>query len=93
MASFAGYVRFLLNAFHPQYFNILFKETIYHGSHRHWKNWKNGKAFFSQGILSGLEKSGKSQGILLKILEKSEKNYIEKLKKILEKSVKFVSQK
>ena len=39
-----------------------------HGSHRDWKSgktWKNGKVFFQ---------SGKSQGILLKILEKSGKN-------------------
>ena len=39
------------------------------------KNLENGKAFSSQGILSRLEKSGKSQGILLKILEKLEKIY------------------
>ena len=29
------------------------------GSHSNWKTWKNGKAFFSQGILNRLEKSGK----------------------------------
>ena len=40
----------------------------------------------------GIFQSGKSQGILLKILEKSEKNYTGKLKKILEKSGKFDSQ-
>ena len=33
----------------------------------------------------------KNQGILLKILEKSEKNYTGKLNKILEKSGKFIS--
>ena len=42
-------------------------------------------------ILLRLEKSGKSQGILPKILEKSENFFSGKLKKILEKSGKFVS--
>ena len=41
--------------------------------------------------LEGIFQSGKSQGILLKILEKSEKlNW--KIERILEKSGKFVSQ-
>ena len=34
------------------------------GSHSDWKTWKNGKTFSSQGILNGLEKSGKSHKIL-----------------------------
>ena len=37
------------------------------------ENLEDGKEFSSQGILSRLEKSGKSERILLKILEKSEK--------------------
>ena len=61
-----------------------------HGSHGHWKN---GTAFSSQVKVREFCQDWKSQGILLKILEKSEKNYTGKLKKILEKSVKFVSQK
>ena len=60
----------------------------FHGSHRDWKTWKNGKAFPSQGILSRLEKSGnftQSTGTIRK------NYYTGKLKKILEKSRKFVS--
>ena len=41
------------------------------GSHSDWKTWINGKAFSSQGILNRLEKSGKCQGKLHKILENS----------------------
>ena len=69
------------------------------GSHRDWKTEKPGKwgGIFqsgkSQGILSRLEKSGKSKGILPKILEKVTENYTDKLKKkILQKSGKFVKQ-
>ena len=63
-----------------------------HGSHQDWKSgktWKNGKAFSSQGILSRLEKSGNFTQNTGKI----RKNYTGKLKRILEKSGKFVSQK
>ena len=44
-----------------------------HGSHRDWKSgktWKNGKAFASQGKVREFCQDWKSQGILLKILEK-----------------------
>ena len=64
---------------------------LYHGSHWDWKSgktWKNGKAFSSQGILSRLEKSGNFPQNTGKI----RKNYAGKLKRILEKSGKFVSQ-
>ena len=66
-----------------------------HGYHQDWKSgktWKNRKAFSSQGKVREFFQDWKSQGILLKILEKSEKNYTGKLKRILEKSGKFVSQ-
>ena len=44
-----------------------------HGSHWDWKSgktWKNGKAFSSQGKVREFCQDWKSQGILLKILEK-----------------------
>ena len=63
-----------------------------HGSHWDWKSGKNGKAFFSQGNVREFCQDWKSQGILLKILEKLEKIILEKFKRILEKSGKFVSQ-
>ena len=47
-----------------------------HGSHRDWKTgktWKNGKAFSSRGKVTEFCQDWKSQRILLKILEKSEK--------------------
>ena len=47
-----------------------------HGSHWDWKSgktWKDGKAFSSQGKVREFCQDWKSQGILLKILEKSEK--------------------
>ena len=47
------------------------------------KTWKNGKAFSSQGKVRKFCQDRKSQLILLKILEKSEK-ITEKLKGILE---------
>ena len=46
---------------------------LVHGSHRDCKTWKNGKAGKSQGILQ----DWKSRGILLKILEKSERIILE----------------
>ena len=33
--------------------------AIYQGFHSDWKTWKNGEAFYSQGILNRLEKSEK----------------------------------
>ena len=60
---------------------------IIDGSHWDWKSgktWKNRKAFSSQGKVMEFCQDWKSQGILLKILEKLEKV-------ILEKSGKFVS--
>ena len=59
-----------------------------HGSHSGWKTWKNRRAFSSQGILLRLEKSGN----FTKNTGKIRKNYIGKLKQILEKAGKFVSQ-
>ena len=40
------------------------------GSQRDWKTWRNGKAFSSQGKVRKFLQDWKSQGILLKILEK-----------------------
>ena len=51
-----------------------------HGSHRDWKSgktWKNGKAFSSQGKVGEFCQDWKSQGIILKILEKLEKIMLE----------------
>ena len=51
-----------------------------HGSHRDWKSgktWKNVKAFSSQGKVREFCQDWKSQGILLKILEKSGKIILE----------------
>ena len=41
-----------------------------HDSYQDWKIWKNGNAFSSQGKVSEFCQDWKSQGILLKILEK-----------------------
>ena len=56
------------------------------------ETWQNGKAFSSQGKVREFCQDWKSQGILLKILEKLEKLYWKIEKEILEKSGKFVSQ-
>ena len=52
-------------------------QTSCHGPHRHWKTWENGKAFSSQGKFREFCQDWKSQGILLKILEKSDKITLE----------------
>ena len=44
-----------------------------HGSHRDWKIWNKGKMFSSQGKVVEFCQDWKSQGILLKILQKSKK--------------------
>ena len=52
-----------------------------HGSHWDWKTWKNRKAFSSQGNIREFCQDRKSQGILLKILEKSGKKLYWKTEK------------
>ena len=62
------------------HFIILVCRQYYHGSHQDWKSaktWKNGKAFSSQGKVREFCQDWKSQGILLKILEKSENIILE----------------
>ena len=70
-------------------------KSFTHGSNWDWKSgktWKNGKAFSSQGKVREFCQDWKSQGLLLKILEKLGKKIPGKLNRILEKSGKFVSQ-
>ena len=60
-----------------------FRWPLAHGCHRDWKTgetWENGMAFSSQGKVREFCQDWKSQGILLKILEKSEKIILENLK-------------
>ena len=68
--------------------HFFFSSVIDHCSQRHRKTWKNGKAYCRKGILSRLEKLGNFTQNTGKIGN----NYTGKLKTILERSAKFVSQ-
>ena len=53
---------------HYPFISDVAEKVSNHGSLIDWKTWENGSTYSSQGILNILQKS---QGILLKILEKS----------------------